>query len=209
MPVKDFVTLHYQKIAKESIMITEKTSLWCQLPYKGYKNGCPNYGDNSTCPPHEYSFRLLINQYQMFYLIYAKIDFVGYKNERKIAHPNWSERQLGNPRHWQASVKKMLREELKKIYSLNRTKKLYLCACGSGFKDKAFTSRQKVYSMESLQIDVFNTLKKNLIEFEIKPVKKVLLVCLLSSDKKLILKTPTIDQYSQSEEEEIIHRLSR
>jgi hypothetical protein len=103
-----------------------------------------------------------------------------------LKHPDWSDRKANCVLYWQSSVKKQLKDFISKIYDTNPNTSLFLLSCGSGFKNLTIP-QSKIYSMEAAGIDVFNTLKRNKIKFELKPENFVLLVNLLCSRNKLKL----------------------
>lgn len=103
-----------------------------------------------------------------------------------LKHPNCSDRQATCVLYWQSSVKKHLKKFIRKIYDTNPTTSLFLLSCGSGFKNLDIP-QTKIYSMEATGIDVFNTLKRNKIKFELKPENFVLFVNLFCSRDKLNL----------------------
>ena len=184
MANEEFIEIHELEINKDSIYITMKTKLWCTLPYKNNKNGCYHYNNNLLCPPNSPYFGDYINNYNHFYLIYAIFDFKTYKEIKKIEKPNKTDAQIGCLRYWQGSIKKLLKLHIKHIYinNFHNISNLYLLGCGSGFKDKFFVEfQQYIYSMESVGINVFRTLKNNNINFDIKAINTVVLVCLLCS----------------------------
>ena len=63
--------INSKKIEKESIVFTEKTKLWCQLPYPNHPTGCPNYNKNPLCPPNSDYKKSILKDYNHFYLFYA------------------------------------------------------------------------------------------------------------------------------------------
>ena len=184
MVKSELVKISFKEINGDTICFTHKTHRWCTLPYSGHPNGCPNYNKNVLCPPKAQSLKNLILKYNFHYLIYGKFDIKQHKAKLKKKYPHWSDKQTGCVLYWQSSVKKYLREFIEQIYSKNPNKSLYLLACGSGFKN-GFINQKDVYSMEAGDINVFKTLKDNNIPFELKPKNYVLLVNLLSTDKRL------------------------
>lgn len=103
----------------------------------------------------------------------------------KEIHYEWTERQLGNLLYWQKSVQKSLVDYIiKKFYHDNN--EIYLLFCGSGLKNKLISIFQdNIYSMESAGIDVFNTLRNNNIDFELKPKNIVILTNLICLNKRI------------------------
>ncbi len=186
MDISKLVELEKLEINKDSIYFTNKIKRWCQLPYKNHKNGCPNYNKNPLCPPNSPDFKINIHNYNYFYLIYAIFNFKKYKELRKLENPDRTNAQINCVLYWQGSIKKMLKDNIRYIFINNHIiavqNNFYLLGCGSGFNDKLLKKYQyKIYSMESVGIDVFKTLMANGIDYELKPKNKILLVCLLCS----------------------------
>jgi len=137
-----------------------------------------------VCPPNSPFFDYFIDNYTHFYLIYANFDFKQYKEIRKSENPNRTDAQISCVLYWQGSIKRLLKEYIRNIYTTcnNNITDFHLLSCGSGFKDKVLNSTQsQIYSMESVGINVFRTLKNNNINFELKPINKIIMVCLLCS----------------------------
>ncbi|KKN57630.1 hypothetical protein LCGC14_0560020 [marine sediment metagenome] len=194
MEIELLVNIRELEINKNSIHITKKTGLWCKLPYKNHKKGCYHYGNNLLCPPNSPYFKDIINNYNYFYLIYAIFDFKKYKKMRSLENPEFfnSKERLKCVIYWQNSVKRVLKNFVKYTYidNYNIASNFYLLGCGSGFNDKLLNKFQNtIYSMESVGIDVFRTLRNNNIDFELKPINKVVLVCLLCSKVNLYNET--------------------
>jgi predicted metal-binding protein len=182
MDIKNLVTFKKLKIKKETIQLTDKTDLWCQLPYPNHKKGCPNYNKKKTCPPNVPHFKKIINNYRHFYLIYSIFNFKKYKELREIENPEFfnTPARLKCVLYWQGAVRKILKEYVKKILVDDNITNFYLLSCGSGFDDKYLGKFQNpLYSMEAAGINVFKTLKNNNIEYELKPVNKIILTSLL------------------------------
>jgi len=180
MDIRDLVEIFEKDISRDTITVTKKCALWCQLPYRNHKKGCPNFG-KEECPPYTELFDK--RPYDKFRLMYAVFDFKTYKERMKKRHPEWSESQCGNLLYWQGSIKKMLKDRIKKLNSRG----LYILGCGSGF---SLPFQKYVPSMEAVGVYVLDVLKKNGINFEVKPKNKVVLVCLLCFKR-----IKTIDDY--------------
>lgn len=177
MDINNLTIIKIQKIKQETIKFTKKTRLWCQLPYKNHKK-CPNYNKNLLCPPNSPYLSNIVNDYNYFYLIYADFNFKQYKQGMGELHPNWTESQCGNLLYWQSQIKKLLKNKISQIINIKK----YILGCGSGFG-------KKIYSMESVGIDVMSTLKNNNIVFELKPKSKVILVCLVCLNEFIKFRT--------------------
>jgi hypothetical protein len=173
-------------VEKELIEINENNIIfspnanngkWCGKAYEGYPKGCPNYDPNriknNFCPQNAPYLEGKLS-YNHYYLLLSKFEFGGFKDLRRPLHPNWSEKQLGNPRHWQNQIKCLIRDALL-LYKFD-----YLLSCGSGVNQS--------YSMEGVGINVFATMRKIGIQLEVSPVNKIILVCLLCSNNRNIEK---------------------
>lgn len=172
------------EVKKENIIFTEKTRLWCQLPYPNHPKGCPNYDKNILCPPNATYMDYLVIDYSYFYLVYALFKLKAQRERMLLLHPNWSERQANCVLYWQTSVKKILKERIQEIISNNQKKKIYVLSCGSGFKFRDL-NQKKVYSMEAVGINVLKTLENAGINYEIKPKNNVVLTTMLCSQEAL------------------------
>ncbi|MBD3228697.1 MAG: hypothetical protein GF329_10980 [Candidatus Lokiarchaeota archaeon] len=186
MKVYNLTEIKTIEISPDSIIFTKKTRKWCLLPYPNHPRGCPNYNKNPLCPPFAEFLEEKVKKFNYFYLIYAVFNFREYTRKMMKRHPTWTERQARNLLYWQNSIKKMIRDHLKRILHENSNLEFYLLGCGSGFNDKSF-KQEKIYSMEAAGINVFSVLKNNDISFEIKPKNRVILTTLLCTYNPLIL----------------------
>ena len=189
--IKELVKIDIKKIRKETIIISKEAHKWCQRAYEDHPNGCPNFGKALNCPPHKLSFDIYSNMFNHFYLVHAKFKFKKYKEEKAKEwdkqDKKYTEKQLGNRRHWQGSIKKLLRKDILKILKLNPSG-VYISSCGSGFDTKDMKKYQNgIFSMESLKINVISTLKLNKISIKRNPIDFMRFACLLCSKKPLIL----------------------
>jgi len=184
MIIKDITSINILKVYRNSIIFTDKTHIWCTLPYPNHKKGCPNYNKNPLCPPNAKIMENILDDYSFFYLILANFDMFKYTSNMIRKHPDWSERKARCVLYWQKSVKKLMREYIKNIYIKNHTYNLYLFSSGAGEKISSI-NQDEIYSMEAAGINVIQTLKNNKINIETKPKKKVILVNLLCSDKRI------------------------
>ena len=80
---------------------------WCTLPYPGHKNGCPNFGKNESCPPQAPYF-LDIYKPDVF-VAFMRFDFGEFLSKKREIHPDWTERALRNPWHFQGHLDSRLR----------------------------------------------------------------------------------------------------
>jgi hypothetical protein len=80
----------------------------CTRPYHDHPKGCPNHGQRDTCPPAAPRFHDLYDPRQVW-ACWTAYDLAGHRERQREAHPDWSERQLVNCRHWQGKVRAFLK----------------------------------------------------------------------------------------------------
>ena len=83
----------------------------CTLPYPGHKNGCPNFGKKSICPPKAPMIERVLNLAEPVWLVAVSFDLAAHVLRMGEKHPDWTMRQRANLLYWQGSVKKRLAEE--------------------------------------------------------------------------------------------------
>jgi predicted metal-binding protein len=184
LDISNLLKIFYISIKKNAIKFTQKTKLWCCLPYPDHPNGCPNFDKNPLCPPKAPFLKNKLNKFNYFYLIIGRFNLSKYKEEMLIRHPSWSEKQAKCVLYWQSSAKRHIKDYIERIYEKNSNRSFFLLSSGSGFKNIRIP-QEKIYSMEAVGINVFKTLDNNNIEYELKPEKIILLVNLICSNKKL------------------------
>jgi len=82
----------------------------CRSPYYKHPIGCPNWDHKDGCPPHTKRF---LSVYEpTVYIAIARLDFGQYLELKEKIHPNWTERALKNPRHWQGHLRAALKNFL-------------------------------------------------------------------------------------------------
>lgn len=88
----------------------------CLDPYQNHPKGCPNWNHKEGCPPHVPYFPDIYSK--DVFIAAIRFNFADYLSHKREIHPNWTERALKNPRHWQGHVnselKNFLIEELPK-----------------------------------------------------------------------------------------------
>lgn len=95
----------------EAVCKPKGFNTWCRLPYPDHPLGCPNFNKRRDCPPKsEYFLDVFKPEVKIAYL---NFDFEEYLNWRKGIHPNWTERALRNPRHFQRHLDAVLRKNIK------------------------------------------------------------------------------------------------
>ncbi len=152
-----------------------KIQYLCELPYPDHPNGCPNYNKNPLCPPHSPNRKEILKKYQYFTLFMVKFDFKRHKEQMKMNHPDWSDRQIACNLYYQSHIKKLFYAYVSPYYVYPNQ---VLMGCGSGFGTN-------IYSMESVGINVFQTLKKLNYQLEPNPQTNITFVSLLASDRPI------------------------
>ncbi len=82
----------------------------CMKSYHAHPQGCPNYGQRDCCPPAAPLFKNAFDTNHDVWALWACFDIGHHRDKQRICHPTWSPRALVNPRHWQGTVRKFLRE---------------------------------------------------------------------------------------------------
>ena len=107
----------------------------CRSPYYKHPVGCSNWDRKAGCPPHTKPFLSLYEP--AVYIAIARLDFGQYLELKEKIHPNWTERALKNPRHWQGHLRAAFRNFLT--------------------PDKIPTNYQMVNNAEAMGINLFET----------------------------------------------------
>jgi len=180
MNIRDLSMINVKEIKRESIIHYPEVKDLCSRPYFKHPNGCPNQEKckNLNVPP----FNVIdsFGKYTNYYLVYVIFNRKAYREAKGGDNLRW----------WQGSLKKLLKEKLIEIIKNNPLITYYIYGCGSGFK----LGRERG-SMEHCHINVFSTMKRNGVKLDINPKNRVILVCLISSTKSLLLNK---EQYSLS-----------
>lgn len=71
----------------------------CRQPYRDHPRGCPKYGHHPDCPPQAPRFDDLYEG--QVRVVACRFDFAAFLRWRRSLRPDWTERALRNPRHWQ------------------------------------------------------------------------------------------------------------
>lgn len=185
MNIKDLVKIQIKEIKEDTIIWYPEIKDLCSRKYPNHLNGCPNIEKCESLNIPDFGIIQECAKFKCFYLVYAKFNFKQYKELRKIKHPTWSEKQLGNLYHWQNSIRAMIK---KYINNLHLNGDHYVFGCGSGFK---LNHQDRVGSMENSCINVFSTMRLNGIKLEINPKNWIYLVNLICSKKKLAVQKQT------------------
>jgi predicted metal-binding protein len=134
---------------------------WCTLPYPRHPNGCPNFGKRSDCPPRAPYFLDIYNP--SVYIASLVFDFGQYFETRKQIHPDWSEKALKNPRHWQEHLRAQLR------------KGVVVALTNPGLSDHV-----PVYNPEAMCVNVHSTCEGVGLHLEWPPRQHMYRIALLS-----------------------------
>lgn len=85
----------------EPVMLRSRKRACCAR-YPGHADGCPKYGRYPDCPPDAPWFT---RRYGGGVRIAAvAFDFAGFIAWRRSLRPDWTEKALRNPRHWQGHL---------------------------------------------------------------------------------------------------------
>ena len=95
------------------LVTSSQVEKWCQLPYPGHKNGCPNYGKKIGCPPKTVTIDRFVDIERPMYLVMAYFDLGAHARRMKEKHPNWSDLQCRNVLYWQNTVRAELRRNVR------------------------------------------------------------------------------------------------
>lgn len=138
---------------------------YCRAPYPNHPNGCPNWGIKKGCPPNVPCFLKEFNQKVLVCAV--GIDFAHYLQIRRDIHPNWTERALRNPRHWQGHLRMLLRKDLLAL------------------KDEERNNKNKIVitNPEAMGINIFETCKQVGLILERTPLEKMYQVAFLATKK--------------------------
>jgi predicted metal-binding protein len=82
----------------------------CLDPYHAHPKGCPNWNYKAGCPPHVPYFPDIYST--EVYIAAVRFNFAEYLSKKRIVHPDWTDRALRNPRHWQNHIRSEMRQFL-------------------------------------------------------------------------------------------------
>jgi hypothetical protein len=188
MRFKELIKIDWKEIQKETIIHYPEVKDFCSRPYPNHPNGCPNI---EKCRKLKHpSIKELLSHYHNFYLFYTEFDFDAYKRERNALNPDFfnTRERLECVLYWQRPVKRLIEKRLDILWAINANK-FYVLGSGSGLE---LTFQKSVPSMENCCINVFSTMKLNNIEFELRPLRKIILCNLLCADAPLHFKFDNI-----------------
>lgn len=134
---------------------------WCTLPYPDHKDGCPNFGKRADCPPFAPYF---LDAYKPEVRIaFMRFDFEEYLKRKREIHPDWTERALVNPRHFQGHIVSKFKEFVR-------------------FQTETpeYKNYQAIYSPEAMGVNVHLTVRGAGVELEWPPRKEMYRIALLA-----------------------------
>jgi hypothetical protein len=89
----------------------------CQRAYQGHKRGCPNYRKRPTCPPLAERWTPDSIALYEWYVVWVAFEFGAHVERMRVAHPDWSQRQLECCLYWQGTARKRLRDAVEGFLS--------------------------------------------------------------------------------------------
>jgi predicted metal-binding protein len=134
----------------------------CLDPYYKHPKGCPNWGVKIGCPPEAPFFSDVYSK--DVYIGAVKFNFEEYLFSRRQTHPDWTERAIRNPRHWQGHVRSEMRQFLFDYLS-----------------NHPEINGEILTNPEALGVNLFATCKKVGIQLEQTPQKFVYQVVLIAN----------------------------
>ena len=134
---------------------------WCTLPYPNHKNGCPKFGKSKNCPPFAPYFLDLYKP--EVYLAFMRFNFGEYLEIKRELHPDWTERALVNPWHFQGHLKSRLKDFVK-----------------SQLDKPDFENFTAIYGAEEMGVNMHLTARMAGIELEWPPRKNMYRIALLT-----------------------------
>ncbi len=140
---KKFYVIENAQIVTHDISTANRL---CVQPYYNHKRGCPNFGKKEGCPPN---LRHISEEYDMdsIHILLLEFPFGEYFAQRKEVHPDWTNRALINPRHWQNHLRACLNREWENIQD--------------DYPEHTF-----IYNPEGQGVNIVETLRLNGIEME-------------------------------------------
>lgn len=144
----------------DKLCLDNRVGSWCQLPYPGHPNGCPNHGKKSHCPPFAPMCYDFFDFNRRCWFLITDFDFASYIEAMQTIHPSWSERRLRCVLYWQGQIRATQRQQIANFKREN--------------PGIVFTQLP-----EAMHINVLLTLLHLKIAFETKPKKRVLKIALV------------------------------
>ena len=98
----------------------------CIRPYKGHKNGCPNFGKLPTCPPNIPCMYDQMFDMSDVYAVVTTYYLEEYFEERRKKRPDLPEGQIQNIRNWQPTALKENDYAISEFYRENPNLYIYV-----------------------------------------------------------------------------------
>ncbi len=138
----------------------------CLDPYPAHPKGCPNWNYKEGCPPHIPYFPDVYSQ--EVYIAAVRFNFAEYLAQKREKHPDWTDRALRNPRHWQGHTRSELHH----------------------FLEEELPNRQDIlgeviFNPEAMGVNLFATCRKAGIILEQTPTFFVYNIALIASPNLL------------------------
>jgi len=133
----------------------------CLDKYENHPKGCPNWGHKEGCPPNVRHFSRVYAK--EVFVVAIRFNFAAYLSLRRQAHPNWTDRALKNPRHWQGHLRHELNDFLFKHLSEHEE-----------------IDGEIILSPEAMGVDLFATCENVGIHLERNPQNYVYKVALIA-----------------------------
>jgi hypothetical protein len=93
-------------------IISRRMRAMCVKPYPLHPKGCPKFGLCESCPPAIRFFEDYFDLSQPVYAVWNIFPIGEHVARMRMAHPDWSERQLHCVLYWQAGARKRLESEI-------------------------------------------------------------------------------------------------
>lgn len=146
------------------IICDHRIQNYCRLPYPDHPKGCPNFARKPNyCPPTAPYFPDIFEPNA--YIAAVSINFKQYLEIRKNIHPEWTDRALRNPRHWQGHIRTHLHQ-------------LAENALANNYGDTI------IYNPEAMGVDLTATCYEAGIYLEWPPENLVYQIALLATQKQ-------------------------
>jgi hypothetical protein len=115
----------------------------CVRPYKGHKNGCPNFGKLKTCPPNIPSMYDQVFDVSDVYAIVTRFNLYMHYEKMRLNNPGLAEGQVRNKMYWQPIDIKNNDIAIAEYYNENPEMREYI----------------STRLLECMGVDVINTMK--------------------------------------------------
>lgn len=147
-----------------SVVCDKRMRAHCLDPYYKHPNGCPNWNYKEGCPPHvKYFPDIYLPE---VFVATIRFNFAEYLSGRKETHPDWSDKALRNPRHWQGHVRSELHHFLAEEL-LHRPE----------------MTGDVIFNPEAMGVNVFETCANAGLQLEHTPTNYVYNVALIATPK--------------------------